>query len=403
MVAEHILRESAEALRLIESRTATLDDILDGSHISQEWRRTVSSILFLYFRRKKWIDGLLNAKLTRFPSMAAMRIMKIACVQMLLQDKIGVHSAVNVAVEAAKRDATLSEAKLVNAVLRNILRDEPVMSDAPAAVLPDWILQKWERIYPAAELMALTQAFLTPADAVIRLCRDFPAPAGAEPIPAWGDFRFCRVNDIMAVVMSQEFAAGYYYVQDPATSLAVSLVDFTHVKTALDVCAAPGGKAIMLSERLKPGAQLTAADRSGIRNRRTMANFRRHGVATPVITARPEEIKGKFDLVFLDVPCSNTGVFRRRPDALWRLTPEDFSDIVGIQRTILTAAANLTAPGGQLVYSTCSLENEENSLQIRQFIAGHGDFTLQSEMQLVPAMDHDGAYAAKLQKGVNHA
>lgn len=122
-----------------------------------------------------------------------------------------------------------------------------------------------------------------------------------------------------------------------------------------------------------------------------------------ISSARAEEIKGKFDLVFLDVPCSNTGVFRRRPDALWRLTPEDFADIVGVQQTILAAAAGLTAAGGQLVYSTCSLEAEENTLQIRQFIAGCGDFTLQEEMQLIPAMDHDGAYAARLQKGANHA
>lgn len=403
MIAENILRESAEALKLIESRTATLDDVLDGSQINPEWRRTVSSILFLYFRRKKWIDGLLAAKLSRFPSMTVMRIMKIASVQMLLQDKIGVHSAVNVAVDVAKKAATPSEAKLVNAVLRNILRDAPQMSDAPAAVLPDWILQKWERVYSAAELEILTRSFLTPAGAVIRVCRDFAAPERAESVPGWGGFRFCRVSDIMAAVMSEEFAAGHYYVQDPATSLAVSLADFEHVKSALDVCAAPGGKAIMLSERLNVGALLTAADRSGIRNRRTMANFRRHGVTAPVITAKPEEIKGKFDLVLLDVPCSNTGVFRRRPDALWRLEAGEFADIIAVQRTILAAAAKLVADGGQLVYSTCSLEAEENSLQIKQFIADHGDFHLRHETQLLPALDHDGAYAALLQKGANHA
>jgi len=399
MVAEHILRESAEALKLIESRTATLDDILDGSHISQEWRRTVSSILFLYFRRKKWIDGLLNAKLTRFPSMAAMRIMKIACVQMLLQDKISVHSAVNVAVEAAKSDATLSEAKLVNAVLRNILRDGPTMGDAPAAVLPDWILQKWERIYSADELIALTRAFLTPADAVLRLCRDFPAPAGAEAVPGWGGFRFCRVNDIMAAVMSEEFAAGHYYVQDPATSLAVSLVDFERVERAVDVCAAPGGKAIMLAERLNPRALLTAADRSGIRNRRTMANFRRHGIAAPVMTARPEEIKGKFDLVFLDVPCSNTGVLSKRPEARHRLQKDTSAKTAQIQKQILEKALELIRPEGTICYSTCSIAPEENSLLIKDFVTQHQNVkVIQEELTLPsPTMpDCDGGYFAVL-------
>ena len=165
------------------------------------------------------------------------------------------------------------------------------------------------------------------------------------------------------------------------------------VRRALDLCAAPGGKSLLLIERMVPGATLTAADRSARRQEQTRENFRCRGLEFPVVVAEPRELAGSFDLVLADVPCSNTGVFRRRPDALWRFREEELDEITALQYGILEDAALRVAPGGQLVYSTCSIEPEENSRQIERFTAAHPEFEPVGGGQLLPSTEHDGAYA----------
>ena len=112
----------------------------------------------------------------------------------------------------------------------------------------------------------------------------------------------------------------------------------------------------------------------------------------------PEELAGSYDLVLADVPCSNTGVFRRRPDALWNFSREKLRELVEIQSSILEHAALRTAPGGLLIYSTCSIEKEENSDQVAAFLKKHSDFSLLSERQLFPGPDTDGAFAAVMKR-----
>ncbi|MDD5728012.1 MAG: RsmB/NOP family class I SAM-dependent RNA methyltransferase, partial [Victivallales bacterium] len=174
-------------------------------------------------------------------------------------------------------------------------------------------------------------------------------------------------------------------------------------ETVLDICSAPGGKSLILADRLGPGGRLIAADRSAGRQRLTRENFacRNFACAWEIITSAaetPDLPLAAFDLVLADVPCTNTGVFRHKPDALWRFSEKSLESTVKLQRSILERAAALTAPGGTLVYSTCSIEQEENQLQVAALLAADRNFELLEEKLLLPEKFHDGAYAALLQR-----
>ena len=154
----------------------------------------------------------------------------------------------------------------------------------------------------------------------------------------------------------------------------------------------------MISENLPSDGNLTAFDRSAKRQELTRQNFRKRGLMHKILAGDLKQLSGSFDLVLADVPCSNTGVFRHRPDALWRFSEKDLSTVVALQQEILEHAARLTAPGGQLVYSTCSLEPEENILMVQEFIARHPDFSLQKGETFLPGKFSDGASAYLLRR-----
>jgi 16S rRNA (cytosine967-C5)-methyltransferase len=165
----------------------------------------------------------------------------------------------------------------------------------------------------------------------------------------------------------------------------------------LDLCAAPGGKSIILKEKLSTGGLLVAADRSFRRQKMTFENFERMKINSPVITAsalKPPFRKESFDLVFVDAPCSNTGVAGKRPDALWNFSRKKLEELAQLQKKILDSAFDLCAPGGRILYSTCSLEKEENSEQTAKFLERKKGMRLMNEKLLLPGEKHDGGYTA---------
>jgi 16S rRNA (cytosine967-C5)-methyltransferase len=199
---------------------------------------------------------------------------------------------------------------------------------------------------------------------------------------------------------------GLVYVQDPASAafLNLPLPDTADVRQILDLCSAPGGKSILLAERY-PNASLICSDRSAKRLNRVAENFnqaKRRDIRFPALTVcdarKPPFQTTLFDLVLLDVPCSNTGVFRRRPDALWRFHPKRLAELVRLQAEILQAASDLLRPGGFIIYSTCSIEPDENTRQIRSFLDSHSDYSRILDIEFVPDTMHDGVYAALLKR-----
>lgn len=398
-VSAKILEEAVVGLAAVEAGETNLDDFLDFRLRYPELRRSISSLLFQCFRRKRFLEGWIGSLAVRPPRPSVRRLLTAVLAQITFQTGIAPESAVNIAVDLVKRSGRLQEAKFVNAVLRRALEQPKPWSDAPESVLPPVLFRRWRKRYSAAELTQLAAALLTQPEFTFRAERGFePGELAAEAVPAFGEFRFFRARSAAQLLESAALRDGRIYIQDPATSLAPSLPDFTGVGSVLDLCAAPGGKSLMLGERLAGDGVLVAADRSERRQRQTAENFRRRGLNYRVVTADPAELTGEFDVVLADVPCSNTGVYRRRPDVLWRFRPEELEKITALQRRILGEAARLTAPGGQLVCSTCSIEPEENALQVEAFLNEHPGFERVCERQLLPSAEADGAYACLLRR-----
>ncbi|MBO5307749.1 MAG: RsmB/NOP family class I SAM-dependent RNA methyltransferase [Lentisphaeria bacterium] len=391
-----IFAAAVSGLEAVSCRMS-LDDYLDYELVCPEYRRTVSDLLFHIFRRKQVLLDCIRANTRKPPAAALQNVLLTILAQVTFQSGIARESALNIAVEYTKQNIGSFEGKFVNALVRNVLRSGGVpLSDAPEKVLPSAVLKRWKQRFSPSGLAELVDAFLTPPEFTFRAERDVPSPAGCENVSASGRFRFFRTEKPGDILGSKELADGKFYIQDPATSLAPSLPDYSSVKNALDLCAAPGGKSLMIGEQLNSGAMLTAADRSARRQKLTQKNFELRNLPWRLLVADAASVEGQYDLILADVPCSNTGVFRRRPDALWRFSGSELAEVMHIQREILKNIPRLLLPGGQFVYSTCSIEEQENHLQVEYFLKQHPDFTLKTEKQLYPSLEHDGAYAALL-------
>lgn len=195
----------------------------------------------------------------------------------------------------------------------------------------------------------------------------------------------------------KSFQNGWFYVQDPSTLLAVNELDAQPGENILDLCAAPGGKTAYIAQQMQNRGRIVARDNQPGRLQLVRENCDRLGVSC--VEFQEEGPSSPFDRILVDAPCSNTGVMRRRVDLRWRIKPGELDRLRQTQQTLLEQAASQLKPGGTLVYSTCSLEPEENKSVTSDFLTAHADFKLEGERQLLPFADGvDGAYVARLRK-----
>ena len=185
--------------------------------------------------------------------------------------------------------------------------------------------------------------------------------------------------------------------------LAVRELDPQPGDTILDLCAAPGGKTTYIAQLMQNRGRIVAEDLNRIRLELLSENCVRLGVACAEYTCNSSiavpELTVQVDRVLVDVPCSNTGVMRRRVDLRWRIRPEEIERLRSTQLELLHDGAVQTKPGGVLVYSTCSLEPEENSGVVKEFLASHPEFNLENERELLPMVNGvDGAYVARIRR-----
>lgn len=197
----------------------------------------------------------------------------------------------------------------------------------------------------------------------------------------------------------ESFQKGWFYIQDPSTLLAVRELDPQPGETVLDLCAAPGGKTTFIAQLMNNTGRVVAQDNVPDRLKLIEENCKRLGITCAQVNSHLTAQTAPFDRILIDAPCSNTGVLRRRVDLRWRIQPTELDRLRATQQELLAKAAQQLKPGGTLVYSTCSLEPEENSQQIQAFLAAQPGFRLERERQLLPFVDGvDGAYVAKLKK-----
>ena len=405
--ASHILQTAIAGLEWTDNGRS-LDDFLDRT--PETCRNSVGFVLFALYRNRKSIDRLLMQFVRKTPEKKIMALLEVTSAQIFYCRGIAGESAVNVAVDCCRKKIQPKAAGFVNAVLRKMTAQSVPDDFSPEVILPEPVLKHWQKIYSPETVAGLAEAFAARPDAVFRCTgNDLPDDAELaelqaeklpEPFPGC-PFQFCRTENLANILASPGWTSGKWYIQDPAAALAVTLADFSKVRRALDICAAPGGKSLMIAELMPPGGMLIAADRSESRQKLTRENFIRRGWDFPTPALPPEKLPDHwrdFDLVLADVPCSNTGVFRRRPDALWRFRENTLADLRDLQMHLLEEAAKRVAPGGQLLYSTCSIDPEENADRCAEFLAAHPEFKDGGGKQLFPTAAHDGAYAHLLRK-----
>ena len=359
-------------------------------------RAFVQDLVYTTIRRIRPLRKILGALMKQWPKGELEALLYVGAAQILYMPDVPDFAAVSETVDAAKGCENPSIAKVVNGVLRNVIRRrgefEKMIASAPLEEresFPTALVRRWERRFGAENAARLCEWHNTPAETF--LARRDGSFAKLE--------RGQRVEDVPG------FAEGDFIVQDPGTRIAVDLLDPKPGERILDACAAPGGKAVQIAWR---GAEVTACEVNPKRRRRLEENLARLKLGVEVIPELPS-LPENFQLstsnfklfhkVLVDAPCSNTGVLRRRPDARWNWSEEKLAALVKLQAEILDACAPRVAPGGLLVYSTCSNEPEENEAQVTAFLERHPEFSLEESRESLPfESGTDGAFAARLRR-----
>jgi 16S rRNA (cytosine967-C5)-methyltransferase len=321
------------------------------------------------------IDAALQSKVKKAPPDKVVQILRLGVAQVFVL-KTPAHAAVTTSVDLVAHDKGLAMFKgLVNAVLRGLIREPPELAD-PELMAPSWLYARWRAAFGADAARAIA-ASIAEEPATDLSLKD-PAQAGAlaaeleAAVLPGGTLRTGKRGDLATW---PRFAEGDWWVQDAAAAIPARLLDVQAGETALDMCAAPGGKTLQLAAS---GAKVTAVDRAPVRLKRVAENLARTGLSAETVTSDAAiwTDRRTFDAVLLDAPCSATGTFRRHPDVLWAAKPSDVAGLAAVQSKLLDAAARRTRPGGRLVYCVCSLEPEEGEGQVAAFLARTPDVVL---------------------------
>lgn len=395
-------------------------------------RRWTQELVYGMLRRRAMLDAVLSERvrggLVRLDA-DLIDLLRLGTYQLLHMRSVPAYAAIAQTVELTKERHGLGASKLANAVLRRLDReretlDPPVPTDPVDALAlryshPRWLVARWVGRWGAEDTERLLQANNAEAPLVVR-----PYNIVREQLEATLESAGVDVTDVSLVrdslairspVSLTELGAyrqGLFFVQDPAATLVAQYAAVPLGAEVADLCAAPGGKALELA---RVGEFVVAGDRSLQRVQRLVSNARRvdaRNLLAMVADARMPAIR-PVDVVLLDVPCTGTGTFRRHPDARWRLKVSDIAVLAATQRSILRAAAAVVRSGGVLVYSTCTLEPEENDTQIETFLRESPEWTLEPPPEgTVPAAvldagrlrvlpqrhGADGAFAARLRR-----
>jgi 16S rRNA (cytosine967-C5)-methyltransferase len=317
--------------------------------------------------------------------------LRLGVYQLMFLSRIPARAAINESVELVKRARKRSAAAFVNAVLRKIASQSlspPTVDYSSAEALavttahPQWMVDRWSNSYgfaTAKQICRYDQSL--PVTAVRMRHPDAEGRLRAEGIELSPGSMLASARRVMTgeITKTSAFKEGMCVIQDEASQLVAHLVG--DGKSFLDCCAAPGGKTLLLADR-NPNAHVTAVELHPHRARllrqllrqSTRADDGNIGVITA--DARTLPFATHFDRILADVPCSGTGTLARNPEIKWRLVREDFANLQARQLAILRGAMQRTAPGGRVVYSTCSLEREENEEVIDRALASDSSFNI---------------------------
>lgn len=375
-------------------------------------RRWLRELVYGMLRQRGAIDAILAERvrggIARI-DVDLLDLFRLGVYQLLHMGSVPAYAAIAQTVELAKVRHGVGASKLVNAVLRRVDRESdslgPVLPSDRAEALavryshPPWLVRRWLSRWGEQATETLLTNNNSEAPVVLR-----PFGIVREQLEAMLEGAGVHVEDAPLVRDSIQisggitltelgaFKQGFFFIQDPASTLVTTYAAIPAGSIVADICAAPGGKSLELS---RSAGLVIAADRSPGRLGRLVANKERLEVANLHVIAADARLPAirPVSAVLVDAPCTGTGTFRRHPDARWRLRISDLGVMADLQAKLLRAAAGVVETGGLLIYSTCSLEPEENEEQIKGFLRDEPGWRLEPPPAgTVPAETMDGGY-----------
>ncbi len=353
-------------------------------------------------RRQLWLDWLIehyaNRKVAEL-DVAVRVVLRLGLYQLRFLSRVPASAAVNESVNLVHLAYLRSAGGLVNAVLRRATREpevdptssihDPIERVAVATSHPSWLIERWTKAFGAAETEEFARANNEPAPVAFRIVNNRAQEgevyerlhrSGAELVSSrivTGAWRIVGGRGLLA----ESVAAGEVYVQDEASQLVAVMLGARPGERVLDLCAAPGSKTTQIADKCLDSAIIVASDLHEHRLK-TLVSLAKlqglrsiHCVALDGLSALPLA-ESSFDRVLVDAPCSGTGTLRRNPEIRWRISPADIQDLSGRQKQLLFNAARVVKLGGRLIYSTCSVEPEENEEVVQTFLENNKTFRL---------------------------
>jgi 16S rRNA (cytosine967-C5)-methyltransferase len=414
-------------------------DLLDSSferrtaRLDPRDRRWTRELVYGMLRRRSWLDALLadrvSGGLARLDA-DVIDLLRLGAYQLLAMGSVPPYAAIGQTVEVVKRRHGIGASKLANAVLRRLDRERETLVVAMPADLTDalalefshprWVVARWlarwgeeatRRLLAAnnGEAPLVARPYHVVREQLEAMFESAGVVTGEAPLVPDS---LVLLSGVGSMTELGAFKQGLFHLQDPASTLVTRYACVPSGATVADLCAAPGGKALELA---RTAGTVFAGDASKNRLARVRENVLRLDAPNivPFVGDALHPPLADVDAVLVDAPCTGTGTFRRHPDARWRLKASDLAVLPSLQRNILRAAATIVRPGGLLIYSTCSLELEENDEQVTAFLTEHPSWTLDAPpsgvvpdtvldeglLRVLPQQHGtDGAFAARFRR-----
>lgn len=422
----------------------------EGLHESEDLprqRRLITTLVYGVLRHRGTLDHLIetiSGKSLQHVPTDTLNLLRMGFYQALFLTRVPAYAAVDSSVEIANRHLKGRAGTFVNAVLRKLLRtmdtdandtkDPRRVLRTPdgrdviftEAVFPDpeknpmeylsahtahpaWLLQRWLDRLGREETVRICEADNTPPPLIVRVnrlktTRDELVQAltreGAE-VESGEHESAVVLRRSEGLTTLQAYQKGWFQIQDVTSQKVAGMLGPREGGTYWDVCAAPGGKATHLAELISDRGLVVATDSASRRLIMVVENALRLGHTSIRVVAADGQVppwRGRFDGILIDAPCTNTGVLARRPEARWRLSPRDLEVMPLLQSALLKRCSEFLRPGGTLVYSTCSIEPEENDRVIAKFLRHASGFRCVHQELTLPSTSHSGGFVAKLKK-----
>ena len=433
---------AVKILNRVERTDAYLERLLDNEMKNAELSGPDKALLYeIVHGVVRWmgrLDWILNGFYKGTFSKAIPNLkngLRVALYQIMFLDRVPDYSAVNEAVEFVKKLQGTKPAGLTNAVLRNIIRSkDSIRYPDPEEDLigylsayyshPSWMVKRYVERFGRTETEELLFANNEKPYLTLRLNALRVQPEEFKTLLESVNLRFSpgkylpeffKLQNLTNITAWEYFTRGYFNIQDESAGLACRLLGVADGMKILDLCAAPGGKTAYIAALMHNTGKIVAIDRFESRLKLLRRNMQRLGMSNiqTVETDALEYNENHFDRVLADVPCTGSGTLTKKPDIKWKKDLFTLREMNDIQYKLLCKAGELVKPGGVVVYSTCSIEPEENKDIVEKFLSNNPDFHLESAKGRFPdeILDEngciqtypqrhkmDGAFAAKLVK-----